>query len=76
MAWSTDPLRTTRWHEISTPCLVLAFEHDVDSPPARARQAAARIPNAQFVEIAGASHLAPMTHAGPVADELVRFFRG
>jgi pimeloyl-ACP methyl ester carboxylesterase len=33
LAWSTDPARTTRWPEIAVPCLVLAFEHDVDSPP-------------------------------------------
>jgi 3-oxoadipate enol-lactonase/4-carboxymuconolactone decarboxylase len=56
------------------PVLVLAFEHDVDSPPARAREAAAQIPGARVTEIAGASHLGPMTHATAVAAELVSFF--
>ena len=38
LAWSTDPARTTRWPEVRVPCLVLAFEHDVDSPPRYARR--------------------------------------
>ncbi len=32
LAWSLDLERTRRWPEISRPCLVLSFEHDVDSP--------------------------------------------
>ena len=44
LAWSTDPARTTRWPEVRVPCLVLAFEHDVDSPPRYAREAAEIIP--------------------------------
>ena len=38
LAWSTDPSRTTRWPEVRVPCLVLAFEHDIDSPPRYARR--------------------------------------
>ncbi len=57
LAWSNDLERTRAWPAISVPCLVMAFEHDVDSPPARARQAAAPIPGARFVEIPDASHL-------------------
>jgi pimeloyl-ACP methyl ester carboxylesterase len=74
LAWSTDPRRTTAWPSLSVPCLVLAFEHDVDSPPARARVAAATIPGARYVEIAGASHLGFLTHVDPVAEALVEFF--
>ena len=55
------------------PCLVIAFEHDVDSPPARAREAAAELPDAMYVEIAGASHLGPFTHGGAMCDALVPF---
>lgn len=76
LKWSEDPARTEGWSSIGVPCLVLAFEHDVDSPPARARQAAAAIPAARFVEIPGASHLAPFTHAEEVASVLVDFFAG
>jgi len=74
LAWSTDPTRTTAWARIAVPCLVLAFEYDIDSPPAKARAAAAAIPGAQYVEIPGASHLGFFTHAEPVAGALIDFF--
>jgi pimeloyl-ACP methyl ester carboxylesterase len=73
LAWSLDVDRTLRWQKLSRPCLVLAFEHDVDSPPARAREAAAVIPGATFVELAGASHLGVFTHSEAVAAALVAF---
>ena len=74
LSWSLDLARTNAWPSIRVPCLVLAFEHDVDSPPARSREAAARIPNARFVEIADASHLGVFTHGDQVAAALVEFF--
>ena len=74
LAWSSDPLRTTRWPEISVPCLVLAFEHDVDSPPEKARQAASTIPGCEYREVAGAGHIGIITHADEVAGHLVDFF--
>jgi len=74
LAWSTDPVRTTRWPEITVPCLVLAFEHDVDSPPRYARDAASIIPNCRYVEIADAGHIGIITHADQVAAHLVEFF--
>ncbi len=74
LAWSLDLERTRRWPQISRPCLVLSFEHDVDSPPARARQAAASIPGAHFVELAGASHLGVFTHAEAVAGAVLAFY--
>jgi thioesterase CepJ len=74
LAWSLDGERTNAWPSITVPCLVMAFEHDIDSPPARAREAAAAIPGARFVEVPGASHLAPFTHPAPVATHLLDFF--
>jgi pimeloyl-ACP methyl ester carboxylesterase len=74
LAWSTDPARATRWSEVSVPCLVLAFEHDVDSPPAGARQAAAQIPGCEYREIMGSGHIGIITHADEVAAHLVEFF--
>jgi pimeloyl-ACP methyl ester carboxylesterase len=76
LAWSNDLERTKAWPSISVPCLILAFEHDVDSPPARAREAAGTIPGSRFVEIADASHLGIFTHAGQVGAALVEFFTG
>ncbi len=74
LAWSTDPARTTRWPEVRVPCLVLAFEHDVDSPPRYARLAAEAIPGCDYREIAGSGHIGIITHADEVARHLVEFF--
>ena len=74
LAWSTDPSRTTRWPDVRVPCLVLAFEHDTDSPPRYAREAAERIPGSTYREVAGSGHLGIMTHVGDVAGHLIDFF--
>ncbi|HUC04049.1 MAG TPA: alpha/beta hydrolase [Acidimicrobiales bacterium] len=74
LAWSTDPARTTRWPEVRVPCLVVSFEHDVDSPPRKAEQAAGAIPGAEFVEVMGSGHLGIVTHAPSVAEHLIDFF--
>jgi 3-oxoadipate enol-lactonase/4-carboxymuconolactone decarboxylase len=73
LAWTLDTERTKRWASCQVPCLVVAFEHDVDSPPARAREAAAEVPGATYVEIAGASHLGPFTHGAAVSEAVVSF---
>ena len=75
LQWSTDPGHGAAWASIEVPCLVMAYEHDVDSPPARAREAAAMIPVARYLEIPDTSHLAPFTHAEAVGAALVDFFR-
>jgi pimeloyl-ACP methyl ester carboxylesterase len=74
LAWSTDPVRTTRWADIAVPCLVLAFEHDVDSPPRYARQAAVTIPGCEYQEVAGSGHIGIVTHPGDVARHLIDYF--
>jgi pimeloyl-ACP methyl ester carboxylesterase len=75
LAWSTNPNHGDAWSQITVPCLIMAYEHDVDSPPKRAREAAAVIPDARYVELADTSHLAPFTHGAAVADALNEFFR-
>jgi thioesterase CepJ len=75
LAWSTDQARTTRWPEMSVPCLVLAFEHDVDSPPEKARHAASVIPDCEYREVMGSGHIGIVTHGGEVATHLIDFFR-
>jgi thioesterase CepJ len=74
LAWSTDPHHGDAWPTISVPCLIMAYEHDIDSPPEHARAAAARIPGARYLEIPDCSHLAPFTHAAAVGDALVEYF--
>ncbi len=76
LAWSLDTERIEGWPTITVPCLVLAFEYDIDSPPTRAREAAAVIPGARYVEVMGASHLGVFTHGREVVDLLVEFFAG
>ena len=58
------------------PCLVLAFEHDVDSPPRYARLAAQTIPGCDYSEVADAGHIGIITHADQVARILIDFFAG
>jgi len=74
LAWSTDPSRTTRWPELSVPCLVLAFEHDIDSPPRYAREAAAAIPACEYREVPAAGHIGIVTHPEETVAHLVEFF--
>ena len=74
LAWSTDPVRTTRWPEIAVPCLVLAFEHDVDSPPEYARRRRRPSRQCRYVEIAGSGHIGIVTHPNEVAHHLIEFF--
>jgi pimeloyl-ACP methyl ester carboxylesterase len=52
----------------------VAFEYDIDSPPARAKEAADTIPGARFVVIPDASHLGIFTHAAQTGAALVEFF--
>ena len=56
------------------PCLVLAFEHDVDSPPRYARQAAEAMPGCVYREVAGSGHIGILTHPDAVAAYLIEFF--
>lgn len=76
LAWSSATDRTAAWPSIGVPVLVMAFEFDIDSPPAAAREAAAQIPGSRFVELADMSHLAPITHGAAVVAELVTYFAG
>lgn len=72
--WTRDDAKPKRWARIAVPTLVLAFEHDIDSPPARAREAAAQIQGARFVEIPACSHLGPFEQPAAVASALLDFF--
>lgn len=67
------PDSTPALGDIACPTLVLVGEHDAISPPAEMRQIAAAIPGAQFVEIAGAGHLAPLEGPDAVNAALASF---
>lgn len=73
LAWTLDVDRTKRWPSMTVPSLVVAFEHDIDSPPARAREAISEMPGATYVEIPDASHLGIFTHGQQCIDVIVPF---
>jgi pimeloyl-ACP methyl ester carboxylesterase len=58
---------------IRVPTLCVVGVEDALSPPAEMRAVAAAIPNAEFVEIPAAGHMAPMENPSAVNDALVRF---
>jgi pimeloyl-ACP methyl ester carboxylesterase len=59
---------------IRVPTLVLAGELDTITPPGPAREMAAAIPGAEFVEVPGAGHLTPVEKPKVVAAALAAFF--
>ena len=59
--------------EVAAPTLVVAGGRDGFTPPERSRAIAAAIPDAELLEIANASHTAPIEHPHLV-DTTVREF--
>lgn len=51
---------TSRLSQIDVPSLVICGQHDAICPPEKMRGLAAALPNARYVEIAGAGHVAPL----------------
>ena len=72
--WINDEKRTERWPLLTQRCLLIAFAHDVAFPPSRVREAAAAMPNAGFIEIAGAAHGGLLTHGEEVTQAVRKFF--
>jgi len=66
---------TPRLSEIDVPALVLCGEHDGISPPDEMRQFAARMPQARFVEMPNAGHMAPLEQPMAV-NTAIREFLG
>lgn len=62
-----------RLRGIARPTLVLVGDQDVSLPPARSRAIADAIADAQYHEIAGAGHLAPLEQPAAVNDRLLGF---
>jgi pimeloyl-ACP methyl ester carboxylesterase len=64
---------TSRLPEINVPSLVLCGQHDGISPPDEMRQIAARMPNARYVEIPDAGHMAPLEQPAVVNAAMREF---
>ena len=64
---------TDRLAEIDLPTLVVCGEDDTISPPAEMRKIADSMPNAKFVEIPLAGHLAPLEQPVQVTQAIANF---
>jgi len=60
--------------DVTVPCLVLSFEHDILCPPSHGRAVADAIPDASYVVVPGAGHAGAMSHADEVVDRITTFF--
>jgi pimeloyl-ACP methyl ester carboxylesterase len=59
---------------VAVPSLVIAFEHDLMTPPALGREVAEAIPGARYVEVPGCGHLGPYEDMDAVMAPLLAFF--
>ena len=69
------PDMTDQLSRVDLPSLVICGESDVISPPSEMRSIALAIPNARYVEIPDAGHLAPLEQPGAVNDAIRDFVR-
>jgi len=67
------PDSTSLLRSINVPTQVIVGQHDVISPPDEMRGIAEAIPDARFVEIAGAGHMAPLEKPDDV-NAVIRAF--
>jgi 3-oxoadipate enol-lactonase len=67
------PDMTPELPRITVPTLVICGEHDVIAPVKEMREMAAAMPNAKFVEIPGAGHMAPLEQPQIVNSEVQAF---
>lgn len=61
--------------DVRVPCMIIAFSHDVNIPPALNREVADAIPGCVYVEIEGAGHSGGVTHREQVREHVVPFVR-
>ena len=64
---------TAQLPKISVPALVLCGSHDVISTPSEMRQIAEQLPQARYIEIADAGHMAPLEQPAAVNTAIRNF---
>jgi len=67
---------SARLGQIACPVLVLVGQEDAFSPPAEMRAMAEAMPQARYVEIAGAGHLSPVERPEQVTGAIEAFLTG
>lgn len=70
------PDMTASLAEISCPTLIVVGDEDILTPSAEMRSMADTIPDAKYVEIPDAGHLAPMESPAAVTAAIAEFIRG
>ena len=73
VGWTTDVSAADRRARISVPCLAVAFEHDIDSPPHHNLLAVAQVPGAQYCEIPDTTHLGPFEQPAKIIEAITTF---
>jgi pimeloyl-ACP methyl ester carboxylesterase len=64
---------TSQLSKLDVPALLICGEHDSISPPGEMRGIAQAMPQAKFVEIAGAGHMAPLEKPAEVNAAIANF---
>jgi pimeloyl-ACP methyl ester carboxylesterase len=64
---------TALFPEFDLPALLICGQHDAISPPEEMRGIASAMPQAKFVEIAGAGHMAPLEKSAEVNAAIREF---
>lgn len=64
-----------RYSQVSVPCLVISFEHDLTFTARNGRRAAEAMPHGEFVEIHGAAHGGFVTKADEWRPAVLDFFQ-
>jgi 3-oxoadipate enol-lactonase len=59
--------------DVDVPTLVIVGQEDAISPPDEMRSMAAAIPQAQFIDVPSAGHMAPLENAAAVSGAIERF---
>lgn len=72
---STYQNRLPYLRHLTVPCLIIGFELDVDTCAARAREVARAVPRAEYIELPGLAHAAPVTHPQRVWPPVIDFLR-
>ena len=74
IAYTLDDTRPQRWPTIGCPCLVITHEYDLMVPPRSGCEAAAAMPNGEFLEVPGVAHGEVEQAAERVCSATLEFF--
>jgi 3-oxoadipate enol-lactonase len=74
-AWRALAGRTDAYDKIGVPVLTIAGSEDASASPASVKALADALPNAQYVELAGAAHMAPLEQPDAFAHAVRQFLK-